>query len=299
MRKLFFIVLLSPFLFAQEVGVPIGATKVPVVAQSCTGTDKVSAVGADGAVTCSADEGGAGGGDNVTINSSAAADVNLKDSVQIAFSLDGVPTPDDVTALIVANSVGPASIDETAQFAFSHVSNTFVGVSFTGALIGLADTASALAANGGNCSGNNFALGVDAAGVAECAQPAFTNLSGAAITTQLPTSIKTQVQPVVLFDSTGLLDADDIPSVWRAPTAVTITEIWCETDAGTPSVNFQRDDGVAANVLSSNLTPTIGGATGTIDTNEDNFADGERLDFVMVGASTATRISCMVEYTVD
>lgn len=39
-------------------------------------------------------------------------------------------------------------------------------------------TATALAANGGNCSGNNFALGVDASGVGECAQPAFSNLSG-------------------------------------------------------------------------------------------------------------------------
>jgi hypothetical protein len=43
----------------------------------------------------------------------------------------------------------------------------------------------ALNANGGNCAGNNFALGVDAAGVAECAQPAFSNLSGTVSDTQL------------------------------------------------------------------------------------------------------------------
>lgn len=52
--------------------------------------------------------------------------------------------------------------------------------------ITLAATATALAANGANCSGNNFALGVDASGVGECAQPAFANLSGALAIGQTP-----------------------------------------------------------------------------------------------------------------
>lgn len=55
--------------------------------------------------------------------------------------------------------------------------------------IALAATATALAANGGNCSGNNFALGVDASGVGECAQPAFSNLSGSATDAQIPNNI--------------------------------------------------------------------------------------------------------------
>ncbi len=50
-------------------------------------------------------------------------------------------------------------------------------------------TAAALTSNGGNCSGNNFALGVDAAGVGECAQPAFSNLSGSATDAQVPNTI--------------------------------------------------------------------------------------------------------------
>jgi hypothetical protein len=57
---------------------------------------------------------------------------------------------------------------------------------FTGALSGNATTATALAANGANCTGNNFALGVDASGVAECAQPAFSNLSGSVAASQMP-----------------------------------------------------------------------------------------------------------------
>jgi len=50
----------------------------------------------------------------------------------------------------------------------------------------LAATASALAANGANCAGNSFALGVDAAGAAECAQPGFANLSGSLALGQTP-----------------------------------------------------------------------------------------------------------------
>jgi hypothetical protein len=54
---------------------------------------------------------------------------------------------------------------------------------------GEAVTAAALAANGGNCAGDQFALGVSASGVAECAQPAFSNLSGAAVDAQVPDNI--------------------------------------------------------------------------------------------------------------
>src|SRR5262249_14285152 len=58
-------------------------------------------------------------------------------------------------------------------------------VAFTdSALSGNAATATALAANGSNCTGNNFAVGVDAAGNAECAQPAFSNLTGVATVAQ-------------------------------------------------------------------------------------------------------------------
>lgn len=60
---------------------------------------------------------------------------------------------------------------------------------FTGNLTGTASLATALGANGANCSGNNFALGVDASGVGECAQPAFSNLSGSATDAQIPDTI--------------------------------------------------------------------------------------------------------------
>src|SRR5262249_35261781 len=68
--------------------------------------------------------------------------------------------------------------------------------SFAGSGAGLrgitsAAQATALAANGSNCTGNNFALGVDASGNAECAQPAFSNLSGTATVAQGGTNATT------------------------------------------------------------------------------------------------------------
>ncbi len=126
--------------------------------------------------------------------------------------------------------------------------------------------------------------------------------AGAVASAELATANKTFKCNFTLFDSTGLLDADDIPSIsncTRPGRAITITEIWAETDAGTPSINLQRDDGTPANICTANLTPTTGGATCTIAAAEDNFAATDRLDFVMVLASTATRINVAVEYTVD
>ncbi|MFQ5778366.1 MAG: hypothetical protein ACE5IP_10210, partial [Terriglobia bacterium] len=128
----------------------------------------------------------------------------------------------------------------------------------------------------------------------------YTINAGAVASPELAAANKTFTQPVVLFDPGGLLDTDDIASVWRAPAAVTLTEVWCEVDAGTTTaINLQRDDGTPANILSADLTCSTTGALGTINALEDNLAAGERIDFVMVTAGAATRASVMLKYTVD
>ena len=163
----------------------------------------------------------------------------------------------------------------------------------------LSDVTDVLTDAAGSCT-NQVVTAVNDGAAPTCSNVTSAMISdGVVASADLATANKTFVQPVVLFDSTGLLDADDIPSVFRPGRAITITEVWCETDAGTPSVNLQRDDGTPADVLSSNLTCTTGGATGTIAGAEDNVAATERIDFVMVSASTAKRISLMIKYTVD
>jgi len=160
----------------------------------------------------------------------------------------------------------------------------------SGSATGNAGTATALGANGANCSAGQFPLGVDASGAAEgCAAVE----SGFVLTCN-----------ITLFVSTGLADTDDLPSVSNCSypgRALTITSVRCETDAGSPTVMLQRNDGTAANMLTGNITCTTdrGGAAGTIDTAEDNIAATDTVDFLMVSASTANRVNILIQATVD
>jgi len=57
---------------------------------------------------------------------------------------------------------------------------------------GNAATATALASTPTQCSGSQFSTGIAATGNANCAQPAFSNLSGTATTAQLPVALANQ-----------------------------------------------------------------------------------------------------------
>jgi hypothetical protein len=96
----------------------------------------------------------------------------------------------------------------------------------------------------------------------------------------------------------ALVDADDQQDFYvNVIGPLTILSVGCYTDAGAPSINIQRDDGAAANILTPNLTCTTGGTSGTIDTNEDNIAVGEKLDFQLVTAGGANRITVVIKAT--
>lgn len=67
-------------------------------------------------------DGGGGGGDNVTVNGVAAdTTADLDDTATISWTLvdGGAGGPDQARAAIVADSVGPTQIDETAIYDFS------------------------------------------------------------------------------------------------------------------------------------------------------------------------------------
>jgi len=107
-----------------------------------------------------------------------------------------------------------------------------------------------------------------------------------------------------LFDASSALDAGDmdIPSIWvnRMGLTATITEVRCEIDAGSASINLQRDDGSAANVLSSDLACSTGGATTTsFSGSEATISDTRRIDHVTVSSSTAKRMNITITYTVS
>lgn len=63
---------------------------------------------------------------------------------------------------------------------------SLTGTMTAAAFAGNASTATALAADPADCSGNQWARGISANGTAACAQPAFSNLSGRVARSQLP-----------------------------------------------------------------------------------------------------------------
>ena len=104
----------------------------------------------------------------------------------------------------------------------------------------------------------------------------------------------------------ALVVGDDQPSIWVNLTGrtITIVKVWIEADvvaAGT-SFNLQRDDGTPANILTADLTANTTGQTAcasgctTTLTAEATVADGDRIDLLVVLASTAKRATIWVVY---
>jgi hypothetical protein len=96
-----------PTATTRTVTVAGGGDSVTVVPQTCTGTDKVSAISSAGVVTCSADQGGAGSGDNISVNGVAATDADFDDStpaapanaINVKWQKDAL-TPNNISAYL-------------------------------------------------------------------------------------------------------------------------------------------------------------------------------------------------------
>jgi hypothetical protein len=132
--------------------------------------------------------------------------------------------------------------------------------------------------------------------------------SGTITATDLAAKFKTRRLTFMLGADNGaaLTDSDDQATIFdnTGGDAITITGVYCESDGGTPRIQLQRDDGAPANILTDNsgagLNCSTSTAPGAIDTNEDNIAAGNKIDFVMVAAGgVAKRVTVTISYTVD
>jgi hypothetical protein len=100
----------------------------------------------------------------------------------------------------------------------------------------------------------------------------------------------------------ALTTSDDQASFYanRSGTGEHITEVYCECDAGSPTINLQKDDGTPTNMLSADLTcSTSGASTTTFVAGEDAIANTDRIDYLTVTASTAKRITVVMKKTKD
>ena len=226
----------------------------------------------------------------------------------------GAATDLDANGAIVADSVGTTELDDAADTPSTGellaVAATTTQVEYIAQSTVAAGTAAALAANGGNCGAGQWAAGVDANGVAEgCTADDdvpesgdFGNATDLDSNGSVVTKLREDTKCITLFDENNdITTTSDIPSFWmNRMGAITLTEIACESDTGTATINMQRDDGTPANILASDLTCSTGGATATPAAAEDNVALGEEIDFLVQTSPAGTnRINACFTFTID
>jgi hypothetical protein len=93
-------------------------------------------------------------------------------------------------------------------------------------------------------------------------------------------------------------DTDDQKTIYlNVVGPMTVQSVTCFSDAGTPTINIQRDDGSPANVLSSDLACSTSGATTTSFSGAESLlGSNEKLDFVMVNAGgVAKRVTVSIK----
>jgi hypothetical protein len=128
-------------------------------------------------------------------------------------------------------------------------------------------TATALAADPADCSGNNWSRGINASGTAQCVQPAFSNLSGAATDAQLPATIAgTRVFKTDAFaNSTSYQIGNNAPISLQANLCHNGTGPTCNTmyiGSHTHADGTGNGGTLAASVIGSGTLPQTRGGTG-------------------------------------
>jgi hypothetical protein len=133
-------------------------------------------------------------------------------------------------------------------------------------------------------------------------QPSF----GSVVVADVTAVLKTRQIGFVLGADNGsaLADTDDQADIYvnRLGQGVTIQEVWCACDAGSPTIQLQKDDGTPTNMLSANLTCSAGAgaSTSSFVSGENALANGDRLDYLTIAAGgTAKRITVYVKFTLD
>jgi hypothetical protein len=111
-------------------------------------------------------------------------------------------------------------------------------------------------------------------------------------------AVQTRMATFILGADNGpvLADTDDQQGIFinRLARSVTVQEVYCECDAGTPTVMVQNGSN---NLLTANLTCTTSGATGTLNSSYTTITAGGRLNYQTVTAGgTAKRLTLVITY---
>jgi hypothetical protein len=168
---------------------------------------------------------------------------------------------------------------------------------------GNAATATALASAPSQCGANNFATGVAASGNANCAQPAFSNLSGAATGAQIPANVRARAIGAT-FSGGGSALTVGLVNYFTVPFACTISSWSITVDTGTATVDvWKTPTGTAvptvSNTITASATPAISTGTALHSTTltgwTTSVSANDIIAFQIKAVSNATLASLVLE----
>ncbi len=197
------------------------ATALAANGTNCTAGSYPLGVDASGnAEGCTVASGGGG-----TVSSVSVTTAN-----GVSGSVANATTTPAIT--LTLGAITPSSVAAVGTVTGSNLSGTNTGDQTT--ITGNAGTATALAANGANCSAGNFPLGVDASGASETCTALPTTISGTAneITASASTGAVTLSLPSTVNLSSKTLR---VPNGIFLPGACTVGDSYMDTDATTGS----------------------------------------------------------------
>jgi len=128
-----------------------------------------------------------------------------------------------------------------------------------------AATATALASTPSQCGTNNFASGIAANGNANCAQPGFANLSGAATAGQIPANLRARAIGST-FSGGGVAMTVGLVNYFTVPFACTISTWSMTVDTGSATIDVWKTATgtaipTASNTITASATPAISSGT--------------------------------------
>lgn len=284
---------------------PTASTIGAIKSLTCGSTDKLSAIGTDGVPVCSADVDTATAWNALAAPSAATSFVSNQTTETVTFDFQAAFTTG--SQFIIKSSTGTPSGGYLLEIA-GHDADVkpfkLTGDGTNGVEMSAAGSLAIIGTGGIVATTGDSATSFFAAGTLEDAR--------------LTTFMQTRMFGFVLGADNGvvLVDADDQASIfinWHA-VSVTLEEIYCECDGGSPTVNFQRDDGAPANILSTALTVASTGAcaratavsstinsavtcVATLDGTEKVLSAGHRVDWLTgTAGGVAKRITCWGKY---
>ena len=115
-------------------------------------------------------------------------------------------------------------------------------------------------------------------------------------TLDVDAELYTDTKCIYIEDPTA---ADDFKSLWRTTKAITITEVWCESDQ-TIDFDLQEDDGTPADIIGTDLQCAAGENSTSTAFADAAIAANSEIDLVVTSvANTPTWCSICWTYTKD